>query len=247
MKKSDLTGLCVGRLVVASEAGIDKHGRHLWRCDCACGGQVVVIATLLKTGKRKSCGCGQAAGFAAHVLNKKGKGPTVAHPREYGVWSKMLRRCENSRDGSYADYGGRGIRVCERWQSFDLFIADMGRRPEATSLDRIDNDGHYEPSNCRWASSKVQARNRRSNRMGIFDGERMTVTEAAERLNVKPIVLFRRITKDLLALQRQYQPKPVPARPTGNQQESHMAMKPPMKMPGKGGKGGKGGGKKKGC
>lgn len=89
---------------------------------------------------------------------------------EYWSWLQMLKRCHNPKTFGYADYGGRGITICERWLRFDNFLADMGSRPKGTSLDRIDNNGNYEPGNCRWATHKEQSRNKRSNRNITIDG-----------------------------------------------------------------------------
>lgn len=105
------------------------------------------------------------------------------HP-DYKLWAAMRSRCENPNHASYHHYGGRGIKVCERWSIFDHFLADMGPRPEGMSLDRINNDGDYEPGNCRWASQKMQASNSRRNHRITVNGEILTVTQAAEKYGV---------------------------------------------------------------
>ena len=104
--------------------------------------------------------------------------------RTHGVWVKMRARCEDQAGKSYPDYGGRGIKVCDRWQTFENFLADMGPAPEGMSIDRVDNDGDYEPSNCRWADRKTQNSNRRSIRWLEHDGKRMSVSDWARHLGV---------------------------------------------------------------
>jgi hypothetical protein len=111
----------------------------------------------------------------------------------YRIWQDMLQRCTNPNRPTYRYYGGRGIAVCERWRSFQAFVSDMGERPDGGSLDRINNDGNYEPGNCRWATTKEQARNRRSNRMLEIDGERMPVVVASERWGVPRYTLYSRL------------------------------------------------------
>lgn len=98
--------------------------------------------------------------------------------RVYEIWKSMRQRCENLRAKDYANYGGRGIRVCERWNSFDVFADDMGPRPDGYSIERLNNDGDYEPGNCRWASRVEQNNNRRNNHIVDLHGERMTITQA---------------------------------------------------------------------
>lgn len=98
----------------------------------------------------------------------------------YKIWEKMLARCRNQNNKGYPRYGGRGITVCERWADFSNFLADMGERPEGLSLDRINVNGNYEPGNCRWATAKEQALNRRDNVRVVYEGREMTVREAAD-------------------------------------------------------------------
>ena len=123
-------------------------------------------------------------------------GASIGHKvtSEYGTWSDMKQRCSNPRHRKYHRYGGRGIVVCERWQCFKNFFADMGRRPSIRhSLDRIDNNGNYEPGNCRWATTKQQARNTVSNQLVSFQGETLCLAEWAERKGIKPLTLRARI------------------------------------------------------
>lgn len=110
------------------------------------------------------------------------------------VYDGMRQRCLNPKGRSYARYGGRGISICERWQkSFELFVADMGPRPDGHTLDRIDNDGPYSPENCRWASWRVQGRNRRSNRIIEFRGEKLLLSEWAEKIGITKDAMHMRL------------------------------------------------------
>lgn len=111
----------------------------------------------------------------------------------YHAWIAMRARCNNPTDSAYANYGGRGIRVCQRWETFALFRLDMGDRPDGHQLDRIDNDGDYEPSNCRWVLPKVNLNNKRTSRRVTWAGESLTVTQWAERMGMHPRTLFNRL------------------------------------------------------
>jgi hypothetical protein len=159
-KLKDLTSQRFGRLVVLREAGRDVHGCAVWLCRCDCGGpEKRVRAPNLKSGRTRSCGCLLSEARRSGRQNlRHGRSKTT----EYIIWLGMRARCYNVKGRPFKWYGGRGITVCERWRySFENFFADMGPRPSPEhSIDRIDNDGNYEPGNCRWALWSVQVQNR---------------------------------------------------------------------------------------
>lgn len=164
MKKNydDLTGMTFGRFKVLSKAGEDSHHRTLLNCLCSCGEKRVVERYNLRSGHSKSCGCQkrdkQNESHLTHGHSRKS-----AITSEYRIWLGMKMRCINPKVESFKYYGGRGIKVCDRWiDSFENFFSDMGKRPTVKhSIDRINVNGNYEPSNCRWASPIEQRRNRR--------------------------------------------------------------------------------------
>lgn len=180
----DLTGLRFGRWTVMERAP-NRGKRVYWVCRCDCGATREIRQDGLRSGVSQSCGC-----YQHDVVTKHGMWRSAAH----GVWEGMIQRCDNPNHLAYARYGGRGIRVCERWHEFAEFYADMYPKPfSSASLDRIDNNGDYCPENCRWATKKEQSRNRSDNRVLNYHGIERCVTEWAETLGMKVSALNERI------------------------------------------------------
>jgi hypothetical protein len=177
----DITGLVFGRLTVIGFLGQDRWSAAIWQCRCRCGTELPLAGKCLKAGETMSCGCFQRE-CAAASLTVHGMSRTPIYQR----WAAMIKRTTDTNYPGFADYGGRGITVCERWRtSFQNFYDDMGatfRRD--LSLDRIDNDGNYEPANCRWATNSEQARNRRSSRLLTVHGVTRPLIEWAEMTGI---------------------------------------------------------------
>jgi len=187
-KVSDLEGRRFGRLVVLGKEGYrNKNLCYLCRCDC--GEEKIINGYSLLKGDTRSCGC-------LHIETNKKLSIThgATDTKEYIVWESMRARCRNQNRQDFKNYGGRGIKVCDRWlNSFEDFIEDMGFCPEGLTIERIDNDGNYSPENCRWGTRKEQALNRRSNRVLVYRGISKTVSEWAEMLNVERGAIVHRL------------------------------------------------------
>ena len=156
-----MTGRRYGRWLVGEFRGANANGQTIYRCHCDCGTEKDVVAQSLRTGLTLSCGCMKGQVIAAARKRHGQSGKHGQETRTYRAWYTMHRRCRGTISSSryYVSYG---VKVCERWNSFDNFLADMGEVPEGKSLDRWpDKNGSYEPGNCRWASAQEQARNKR--------------------------------------------------------------------------------------
>ena len=168
----DLTGNIYTKLTVLARVDNNKHGQSMWLCRCECGNTKIVRQSHILSGNTKSCGCFYKERI--HEIHlKHGHNKKKHTSSTYKSWSELIQRCTNPNNKRYERYMGRGITVCTRWlNSFENFLEDMGERPSKDhSIDRIDNDGNYEPSNCRWTTYKEQNSNQRSNVWMTFNGE----------------------------------------------------------------------------
>lgn len=178
MRFQSLAGMKFGRLTAISRSP-NRGRKTCWLCVCDCGSEDAYEAEKLKNGNTQSCGCLRAE-MRALANTTHGKTMTKA----YESWASMIQRCTNPKKKQFANYGGRGIKVCDRWLKFENFLADMGECPSGKSLDRINNDGDYEPGNCRWATRKEQMRNRRNNVWCDLNGVRMVRKDVRRLLGI---------------------------------------------------------------
>ena len=190
-KLIELTGLKFGRWTVLEFAGQDSMRKTYWMCRCDCGAVRKVGSRHLRGGNSRSCGCLTVDTGRQRI--KHGHHRTGRQTPEYNTWCNMKRRCHDPKNHRYADWGGRGIVVCDKWKNdFAAFLADMGPKPPNGSLDRIDNDGPYAPENCRWTNAFEQRRNRRVDAIA-HKGKSMTVGEWARELGMWPSTIHRRL------------------------------------------------------
>ena len=189
-KYKDISGQRFGKLTAISYYGTDKCGRATWLCKCDCGNEHIGVGAMLRSGEVSSCGC----------LYRK---HNSSNTRLYAIWRSMKGRCSQKNNSNYANYGGRGITVCKEWSGKDGFINfkkwayengfDEAKDGNEQSIDRIDVNGNYEPSNCRWATREEQGMNKRTNRILCVDGKEMTITQWAKLSGVNYTVIESRI------------------------------------------------------
>ncbi len=192
----DLLGQRFTRLLVIRRDGFNKWKNAKWLCKCDCGKEVSVYSSSLRKGITMSCGCYGRDVNTTHGLRKDGK-----YDSEYRIWAGMKDRCYNYNNPQYKDYGGRGISVCDRWRyNFENFITDMCMKPTVKhTLDRIDNDGNYEPSNCRWATRKEQNSHTRKTRLLEHDGRKMILADWVRELKIPHATLHYKLRSKSLS------------------------------------------------
>ena len=179
----DLTGQRFGRWIVLSEAP-RKSGHRAWHCQCDCGTTRDVVQHVLRSGESQSCGCyNREMTSQSHYKHGHAVPPNCTHT--YRIWQGMLGRCSNPNYPKWRNYGGKGITVCDRWRTFENFLADMGECPSDNhSIDRICSNGNYEPANTRWSDRYQQANNKTNNVVLEFQGRRLTMAEWAKELDI---------------------------------------------------------------
>lgn len=182
--QTDLTGLPFGLWTVLREAE-SRNSRRYWRCRCECGTEASVDGKELRIGRSNSC---------IRCRNRT-HGKSNTRCPEYLVWKLMRSRCHNPANKNYDRYGGRGIAICKEWDSFETFYQDVGQRPTPKhTIERIDNDGNYEPGNVRWATRKEQARNTRRNCMIAFNNVTQSIPDWAETIGISGGALHQRLS-----------------------------------------------------
>lgn len=201
-----MIGSIFGRWTVVSASDEKRNRKRMWLCRCMCGTERLVVAGNLRSGVSKSCGC-------LHLENIHAKrfrhGRNTAD-RTYQSWSSMRDRCNNPRNAKFHRYGGRGIRVCERWNSFENFLADMGECPPEFSIERMNNDGHYEKDNCKWASRREQSLNKSTTRRVTAFGQTKPLTVWAEETGLPFLMIWKRLARGWTPERAMTQPKIYP-------------------------------------
>lgn len=185
-KFQDLSNKKFGKWTVVEKAG-SYRGSSIYKCVCDCGSIKNVLRPNLISGKTKSCGCGKSEAVALKkITHGQSRKKNQKATKVYTIWSSMLNRCNNKNNSAYKNYGGRGINVCDRWLKFENFLQDMGEPKSNESIDRIDNNKGYFPENCRWATAKIQNRNKSNTKLTEQDvkdlrSKKITVKELAKK------------------------------------------------------------------
>jgi len=183
MLSIDLAGKTFSRWTVICRVGNTQKGQAMWLCRCQCGTERALKSIVLRRNISMSCGCWKSE-VTTKRSTKHGHANSGKITPTYHSWAGMVARCTNQKNKFFQNYGGRGISVCNQWNIFAGFLADMGEKPPKHSLDRINLNGNYEPSNCRWATAQEQAQNKTSNRLITFNGETRPLIEWARSLGI---------------------------------------------------------------
>jgi hypothetical protein len=175
-----MVGKRFGRLTVIKINGRSRYGQNKWLCKCDCGNEKTIEGASLRRGVTVSCGC-----YQREIAKLANTTHGYSHKPEHNIWAAMITRCYNKNYIGAKNYSGRGITVCDSWlNSFENFLKDMGNRPTRYhSIERVNNDGNYEPVNCKWEVREVQDRNKRSNRFIEMDGVKMCIQDWLNKYN----------------------------------------------------------------
>ena len=195
----DHTGKKFGRWLVIDRAENNRHNQPQWNCLCECGNRKTVTAGILVSGASRSCGC---LNIDVHrqVCIERNTTHGLSRIPEYNTWVNIHQRCNNPNTSCYNKYGAKGITVCKRWDKFENFLADMGKKPTPKhTIDRIDSRGNYTPSNCRWATMLEQQSNRRFNLFITYRGETLVIPEWSRRTGVPIETIRQRLKKGVPA------------------------------------------------
>jgi hypothetical protein len=183
-----------GRWTVLSRAQKSKAGQTRWLCRCSCGNECVVQGAALRNGQSRSCGCLKVETTISRST-KHGHAPASGMSPTYNSWAAMIARCDNPKHAAFPYYGGQGISVCERWYQFENFLADMGEKPNGTSIDRKRTNGNYELGNCRWATSDEQMTNTSRNTFITSNGRTHTISEWSKLLGIHQSTISWRLSR----------------------------------------------------
>jgi hypothetical protein len=193
-KAIDLTGMTFGDLTVIRQVEFNSKNAK-WECVCSCGKTIVTLGQRLRIGRSRSCGCKRYVHIAEKLVTHGQR-----YTRLYGIWNGMKNRCNNPKTENYKNYGGKGVRVCQEWSEDFTIFRDWALGHgynEDKSIDRINSNGHYEPSNCRWITMKQQQNNKSSNRYVVVKGERMTISECADKYGFTYNTMVKRVKAGL--------------------------------------------------
>lgn len=190
------------KLTVIEKLNKDKYQKQLWKCKCDCGNEIIVNTSSLTTGNTKSCGC-----YKNELIRNLNYKHGNSHTKLYYVWQTMIKRCTKINNKSYKIYGNRGITVCIEWKSdfinfYNWAIANGYK--QGLTIDRINNNGNYEPNNCRWTSMKEQARNTSKNKYIVYMNEKMLISDACNKSNVKISSVFSKMKRKNITLQESF-------------------------------------------